>query len=380
MPRRLAVLFVVAALVAPETTLTSQNAPKRLPIIAGAMGMNILVNPDGSVQSWGEPDGEAAGLGDGTNNSRTMPAPIPGVNGIVDASVGFGHVLLLKSDGTVLAWGRNNGCELGVKDDNKRLAPIVVPGVTGAIHVAAARVFSAAVLRDGTVRVWGNNEHGMLANGKSGFNDDCTWTPTLVQGLSGVVQIAMNDGTIIVRKSDGTVWGWGDNSGGVLCDGTEMDRTRPVQMKGINNAVDIDISAQSVVVLADGTVRMCGFSGDGSMADAPAGVHSTPWKIGGVTNAVTARGAGVTIVRLKDGTLVGWGYGMHGSLGDGFIDKIDPKPRSPIGLGPVLAHWFASNGGYAVRADGTIMQWGTFIARPNTWSLKPIPFVKVVMP
>jgi len=83
------------------------------------------------------------------------------------------------------------------------------------------------------------------------------------------------------------------------------------------------------------------------------------------------------VVRLKDGTLLGWGYGVHGSLGDGFVDKVLPKPHAPIGLGPVLAHFYASNEGYAIRADGTVMGWGFFTGGVKEWALTPVPRFKV---
>ena len=83
------------------------------------------------------------------------------------------------------------------------------------------------------------------------------------------------------------------------------------------------------------------------------------------------------MVRPKDGTLLGWGRGMHGSLGDGYIDRITPKPHAPVGLGPVQVHFFASNSGFAIRNDGTVMAWGVFVGGPKEWALTPVPFFKV---
>ncbi len=247
---------------------------------------------------------------------------------IVDAAVGHSHALLLARDGTVFTWGRNNGCELGVDDERRRLTPIRVTAVQGVVQVAAGMNVSALVL-----------------------------------------------------KQDGTVWGWGRNEDGLLCDGSTERRTRPVQMRGITNAVDIAMAGNSVIVLADGTVRMCGRQRDAAMSTAREGsLHTVPFQVAGITSAVTAQTAGGgTMVRLKDGTLLGWGYGMHGSLGDGFIDRISPTPHAPIGVGPVLAHFYASNEGYAIRADGTVMAWGFFTGGAKEWALKPVPRFTVTL-
>jgi alpha-tubulin suppressor-like RCC1 family protein len=371
-----AVSLLLASL-ACATQLHAQ-APRRLPVIAGGMGVNLLVEADGTVKSWGSPGGEATYLGDGSDQGdRKLPAPVPGVRDIVDAAVGMGHALLLSRDGTVLAWGRNNNCELGVTDDRKRLTPIPVNGVRDAIQVAAGETFSAAVIADGTVRVWGSNGGGLLANGKSGYSAPCATSPVPVEGLTGVKKIAIGT-SMLALKQDGTVWGWGPNENGELCDGTTERRNRPVQMKGIANAVDIDIDGNSVIVLADGTVWKCGVNNDAALANAPKGSkHATPFRIAGITTAVAVRTAGATMVRLKDGTLLGWGSGMFGSLGDGYIDRITPTPHAPTGLGPVLVHFYASNSGFAIRADGTVMAWGYYVGGPKEWALTPFPIFKV---
>jgi alpha-tubulin suppressor-like RCC1 family protein len=353
---------------------------RRVPLIAGEMGVNVLVEVDGTVKSWGAPQGDGTYLGDGTDGSREAPGPLPGVRDIVDAAVAPGHALLLARNGTVLTWGRNRSCELTVTDDRKRLTPFPVPGVRDAVSVAAGPMFSAAVLRDGTVMVWGTNENGFLANGKSGWQEPCAIAPVLVEGFSGVKKIAIGS-SVLALKQDGTVWGWGPNRNGELCDGTTEKRNRPVQMKGIANALDIAIDHDSAVVLADGSVSRCGSNVYAEMARKPDKSedikYTTPVQIAGVSSAVSVATAGSTMVRLKDGTLLGWGSGMFGSLGDGFIDKVTPKPHPPMGLGPVLVHYYASNSGYAIRADGTVMAWAIHDDKNDKWLMKPFPLFKV---
>ena len=291
---------------------------RRIPLIAGEMGVNLLVEVDGTVKSWGAPQGDGTYLGDGTEGSRKEPEPIPGMHDIVDAAVAPGHALVLTRGGTVLTWGRNRSCELTVTDDHKRLTPFPVKGVRNAVQVAAGPMFSAAVLRDGTV------------------------------------------------------WGWGPNRNGELCDGSTEKRNRPVQMKNIANAVDIDLGTNSTIVLADGSVWSCGLNTHAELARKPepeSVKHSTPVRIEGISNAVAARS---NMVRLKDGTLRGWGSGIFGALGNGKIDGTFPKPSAPIGLGPVIEHYWASNSAYAIKADGTVMAWAFYVGGPKEWQLTPV--------
>ncbi|NVO06064.1 MAG: hypothetical protein HXX19_09125 [Rhodoferax sp.] len=359
---------------------------RRLPLITGAMGVNLLVEVDGTVKSWGDPGGEATYLGDGTTRGIEEPAEIPGLRGVVDAAVAPGHALVLLRDGTVMTWGRNRGCELTVKDDKKRLTPFVVKGVRNAVQVAAAFEFSATVLRDGTVLAWGNNESGMLANGRSGSSENCAFEPVMVEGLTGVKKLVVDNNAVAVLKRDGTVWGWGANKEGQLCDGTTQLRTRPVQMVGISGAVDIDADDGTVIVLDNGTVWRCGPNALAQSTKRPDSVgmkKSQPVPVAGIAGAVAARasGYGTTFVRLRDGTLRGWGSGIFGALGNGSVEGDSSKPSAPIGLGPVLDQFWASNSAYAIRADGTVMAWGFYTGgranAKNEWQLTPVAWRKV---
>lgn len=376
-------IVLLLALLAYATTLHAQAA-NQLPVIAGAMKVYVLVEADGTVKTWGSPhDAEGPYLGDGTDGyvaPRDEPAPLPGVEGVVDAAVGPQHVLLLKRDGTVLAWGRNNSCEVGTGDDKKRLTPTPVAGLHGVKQIGAAPFVSGAVLDDGTVWMWGSNEGGVLANGSSGHDAPCAKSPVKVEGLTGVKRIAADTSNTIALKDDGTVWGWGMNKEGQLGDGTTEKRLHPVQMKGITNAVDIaNDGGNTVALLADGTIWMCGQGGEAMNQDEKANTsHTMPFKVPGVSNAVAVRSVGgATMARLRNGTLLGWGNGIFGVLGDGNGDNHRVKPRMPKGLGPVLAHYYASNSGYALKADGTVMAWGIWGGDNVGWITKPMPLFKV---
>jgi hypothetical protein len=43
----------------------------------------------------------------------------------------------------------------------------------------------------------------------------------------------------------------------------------------------------------------------------------------------------------------------------------------------VLVHYYASNSGYAIRADGTVMAWAFYVGGAKEWQLTPVPLFKV---
>jgi alpha-tubulin suppressor-like RCC1 family protein len=67
-----------------------------------------MVDPDGGVKTWGSASGIS--IGDGLTGGARVDAPksLPGIRTAVSAAVGDSHALILLSDGTVLAWGRNS--------------------------------------------------------------------------------------------------------------------------------------------------------------------------------------------------------------------------------------------------------------------------------
>jgi len=186
-------------------------------------------------------------------------------------SISDSHVLLLKSDGTVWAWGSNNSGQLGTGGSSSG-TPTQVPGLTGVVDVAAKEdSFSMALKADGTVWVWGNVSNGLSGvSGLSGgvFKD----TPFKVSILQQMVSIAATFGgfTALAVGSDGRVWSWGRGTYGELGDGLATSkREEPQPVTGVTDVVRVATSNQQVVALrADGTVLGWGYNAGNSTGDA----------------------------------------------------------------------------------------------------------------
>lgn len=204
----------------------------------------LALKSDGAVWAWGSNNnGE---LGDGTAQERNMPVQVVGESGIgvlsdiVSIGTGMGYSIALKQDGTVWTWGSNNKGQLG----NYRAGsstPVQVLGsdgsgnLTNIIAIAAGERNNVVLKSDGTVWAWGLNANGQLGNGTT----TNSYVPVQVVNaddsgtFTGVSAISAGRLHNIALKNDGTVWAWGFNHYGSLGIGSVYPTNSliPIQVK-----------------------------------------------------------------------------------------------------------------------------------------------------
>ena len=209
---------------------------------------------------------------------------MPGLSGITDISAGLVHVLALKDNGSVYAWGYNNAGQLGNNSNERSFVPVLVTGLNNATKISAGDMHSLAVKADKTVWAWGDNANGQLGN-NSTINSKL---PVQVINLANVKEISAGYVNSYAIKEDGTAWAWGNNNVGQL--GVPIaapyDKTTPVQMVGMNSASKIAAAFYSVAILAnDRTVYTAGGNDAGQLGTgSPDYCHSTLTRIPNLNN------------------------------------------------------------------------------------------------
>ncbi|HEX6357629.1 hypothetical protein [Actinophytocola sp.] len=265
------------------------------------------------------------------------------------------------------AWGTNEFRKLGTGEiafDGTH--PRQVVGLSGVRAVAEGSRGGYALRNDGTVWAWGTNFRGQLGNGWTGSG---SVVPVPVVGLTDVTAITAAGDTGYALRADGTVWSWGTNLWGNLGNGGHVldQATVPVQVHGLTDVVAISARRDTAYALrADGTVWAWGDNGVGALGAGSTIPFSTvPVQVSGLTGvtAIAARGDGGYALRA-DGTVWGWGWNRVGQLGNaptcggqpGMCDA--PVPVRIPGLTGVTAIAGGPFNGYAVRDDGTAWAWG----------------------
>jgi alpha-tubulin suppressor-like RCC1 family protein len=328
------------------------------------------------------------------------------------AAAGESHVLAVREDGTLWAWGHNSSGQLGDGTNTSRNVPVQVGRGADWEVVSAGRIASLAIRTNGTLWAWGE---GMLGDGLStrvrvlpiqiGSGDDWLYVdigPTYnfvmalrehvaiwawgentssLLGDPGVIQnslvpmpigedddwemLSTGKDHVTAIKTDGTLWAWGCNIHGQLGDGMGGDLeddhqvSAPEQIGGDSDWYFVSNGNQySLAVKEDGSLRAWGHNNYGQLGDGTQISRNIPVRVGGdpgwkIVSAGWDHSAGIR----EDGMLFTWGSNSHGQLGDG----TTTLKNSPVQVG-IGKRWLdVATGKYftlAIEEDGTLWAWG----------------------
>jgi hypothetical protein len=232
--------------------------------IAACRNAGAALRADGTVWMWGADQEGVLATGTITLSGQTakeyyVPRRVPGIEDVTAIACGNTHMLALRKDGTVWAWGRNREGQLGLGDTERRAAPTQVSTVAGATRLYASEAMSAAQVADGSWMVW-----GLAPSLKERPGDrPAVLAPSPLPGaLSGAIEI----GSGIALMRDGTVRTWGSNMFGALGTGGSVDQdvvsTRSVPVKSLSGIVRVWSGGHRGLALkSDGTLYQWGPTG-----------------------------------------------------------------------------------------------------------------------
>ncbi|TWD83274.1 alpha-tubulin suppressor-like RCC1 family protein [Kribbella amoyensis] len=200
-------------------------------------GTELALTDQGTVLGWG--DNTYGQLGTSAPLVAKLPVPITGkdrapLTGVRAIAIGGQHSVALLGDGRVVAWGRNEVHQLGDGGRVDRSEPqevLVSPGqpLSGATEISSAEKHTLALLKDGTVVAWGRNTGGQLGEGT--MKSRSYATPVRGQGkddkLQDVSHVIAGEGYSVAVMQNGAILTWGANGRGQLATGDRTDRRKP---------------------------------------------------------------------------------------------------------------------------------------------------------
>jgi alpha-tubulin suppressor-like RCC1 family protein len=333
--------------------------------LAAAGIHSLYIGSDGKLYAWGSNTyGE---LADNTTTNRSTPVQAGLPTGVTATSVAAGGnaSLALGSDGKVYAWGYNSNGQSGVGSFSNRTNPVQVGLPTGvaAISITAGYLTSFAFGSDGKLYAWGGNSYGQLGDGS---NTDRS-TPVQVSLSTGVGAISMAAGSVhsLAIGSNGKLYAWGSNAYGQLGDGSTSNRSTPVQVSLPTGVTALSMKAgrgHSLAVGSDGKLYAWGLNSSGQLGDGSTTDRTTPVQVSlpaGVRATSLVAGGDNSVAIGSDRKLYAWGDNNLGQLGDGSTTGHNTPVQVSLPAG-VTALSVAAGGAHnlASGSDGKLYAWG----------------------
>jgi alpha-tubulin suppressor-like RCC1 family protein len=227
-------------------------------------------------------------------------------------------------------WGHNNVGQLGTSNILHRSSPVqTIAGGTNWKKVSIGAQHMLAIKNDGTLWAWGHNEYGQLGNNSTAHRSSPVQT---IAGGANWAKVACGDYHTLAIKNDGTLWAWGNNTYGQLGDGTFTHRSSPVQIGTGQNWNKIAAGlTHSFGMKTDGTLWSWGNNSNGELGLNVGTSFNSPQQISGkwkeLCDMTTATGGAAIRV---DGTLWVWGHALY--IGDNtLVGKSSPVQTALFG-------------------------------------------------
>ncbi len=329
--------------------------------VAAGGDHTIALEENGSLWSWGK--NEFGQLGEGTTDDRNFPGPDSTLDSDwIAISAGSRHTVALKSDGSFWSWGYNGHGQLGAEEGSNTSRSI--PGQEDTpeynwTFISAGFNHTVALKSNGTLWAWGANDNSQLGDGTSTYREIPVQESTLAENWTS---ISASSSHTIAIKSNGTLWAWGNNSTGKLGDGTLTLRTTPTQEVTGSTlwSKTTAASGHTIALRSDGSLWSWGSNCGGLLGRGTDGNHSFPAQetTGATDWSFLSAGAGYTMALKADGTLWGWGNNQKEQLGDG----TTINRQTPVQESTQATDWLSVSAGYfhtlALKTDGTLWGWG----------------------
>ena len=373
----------------------------------------VIVTTDGKLYACGMNDNNELGIENKEILDVNTPQENKNIENVIFANIGTNHVVAIKEDGEVDAFGYGKNGELGSRNDKNSIIPVMVgkdiirtntnnvtlkvnQGTTIEGYVDYFNIFnndikninytskdtSVATLEDiqeNDVNDETQNESKKFKIRLSGKKTGTTIVTANQENTDniGVIQVEVvpeteNEITIspnvitngshtISLRTDGKVFTWGDNTYGQLGNGTVKTSDEPVEVIFPEGTIITQIAAgenHNVALDSNGNVWTWGRNNNYQIGNTRANQY-TPYKVSNLPKVIKiSAGNNNTMVITENNELYAWGLNAYGDLGLGtYTNKVLPKKvkgiHDIIDISGGKSHYIALNRAGEVFVTGS---------------------------
>ncbi|MFK7947067.1 MAG: RCC1 domain-containing protein [Saprospiraceae bacterium] len=296
------------------------NLSQLTAISEGATAEHMLaIKDDKTVWAWG--NNKFGQLAIFESDYEPFPLKIRGLENIVQVVGGKGHSVALKEDGTVWTWGWNKYGQLGLGNNKNQSQVQKIPNLNNIVAISAGAKHTLALDKNGSVWSWGANHLGQLGLGK----DDSTIQPEKISGLKDIKQISAGAYHNIALAKDGKMFAWGWNDFGQIGNNTDVNSRVPVYIP-LNGVKEVKAGTlHNIVLTQNGAVWAWGNNHFNQCGAFKAGQLGIPHQVAGLKN-ITSLSAGDihSVATDNNGNVWTWGNTGNGRLGRIDIENVEP--------------------------------------------------------
>jgi len=366
------------------------NVPQRVLTsgvgIVAAGGNHSLFTKNDAL--WAMGDNFYGQLGDGTTNNQYVPEQVFTTGSrftfVAALAAGGYHSLFGTQSGLIAQsgfWGvgQNDLGQLGDSTStNHHSVELLLSSMSArtVLAVAAGGYHSLYLRPNGSLWGMGLDQSGQLGDGNSGKLYFTNLQEMIVP--SNVTVIAAGGDTSLFIKSDGSLWGMGNNFVGQLGDGTTTDRVYPEQIQPGGVTAVATGGGNSLFIKSDGSLWGMGYNANGQLGDGTTNDHHLPVQIVASNVVAVAAGLYFSLFLKADGSLWGMGDNRDGQLGTGDylerhvpVEIVPPPPPiiTTITVSPtnLVVAWPTNQGGFKLQSSsalGPMAAWGTVSPGP----------------
>jgi uncharacterized repeat protein (TIGR02543 family) len=346
------------------------------PKISAGEGFSTLLTKAGVLYAAGR--NTSGRLGDGTNTGRDTFTPVVTTNitmPVREVSSGTDHSFAILAGGSIVGWGQGDYGKLGIDSDSASSYFPIPPAYSGLVgtnvlgevrQVSAGRYQTAVLTKDGQYWAAGSKTAGALGNGEPAGAVNREKSLKYITG--DVISIAAGWNSILLVKSDGSLWIAGEGGTGRLGTGYNANVTKLRKNTAIdqnNSMVFAGKTGHSMLLKKDGRILSTGQNNYGQLGNGSSS-NQNQYFLAAVVDlndaemtdvAYAALGDTHSMILKKDGTLWAVGRNNDSQLGTGAVTNYLSKAVMVMDR---VAHVAAGyNHSLAVRDDGTLWAAGS---------------------